>query len=401
MATSNDKFFDAMVRHQIGLLRFSKRIGRQMRELVDATEKDVRAAIRNSLRGIPRGSMSPSSIKKVDLLIEQVKQIRMVGHRAAAKLLSTEMAKLSVAEASFVDKILRKSIPVIIDTSIPSAKHLRMVARTRRFLGRTLRQWSNNLARADIDRITSQIRIGITQGEGSRKISKRVTGTVKLNGKDGVTQIYRRNADAIAFTAVNAISSQSRSEYALENREIIKKELFVAVLDARTTAICRSFDGGVFLVSEGPVLPLHMGERSMRIAVIDGEGFGTRPSTPVHERQMLVEYAREAELDRVPRSRGALPHGHKGRFDAFSRRRAREVVGRASAKTTYQTWLARQPAGFQDGVLGKTKGALFRRGKLPLDRMVDSSGREFTLAQLARSDVASFRAANLDPKDFL
>lgn len=401
MATSNDKFFDAMVRHQIGLLRFSKRVGRQMRELLDATEKDIRAAIRDNLRGTPRGLTSPASIKRVDRLIEEVEKIRMAGHKAAAKLLSSEMAKLSVAEAEFVDKLLKKSLPAIIDTSMPSAKHLRKVARTRPFLGRTLKQWSNNLARADIERITSQIRIGAMQGEGSRKIGQRVTGTAKLNGKDGVTQIYRRNADAIATTAVNAISGQSRTEHANENKDIIGKELFVAILDSKTTAICRCFDGQVFPVGEGPMLPLHIGERSMRIAVIDGESVGRRPSKPVHERQMLVEYAREANLDRVPRSRGALPFGHKGKFDEFSRRRARELIGRANSKTTYAKWLKRQPAGFQDGVLGKTKGALFRRGNLDLCRTIDSSGREFTLAQLARSDAASFRAANLDPNDFL
>ena len=81
--------------------------------------------------------------------------------------------------------------------------------------------------------------------------------------------------------------------------------------------------------------------------------------------------------------------------------RTRELIGRVPAKVDYQTWLGRQSATFQDDVLGVTKGRLFRRGNLPLDRFVDANDLEKTLTELARSDADAFIAAGLDPEDFL
>ena len=57
-----------------------------------------------------------------------------------------------------------------------------------------------------------------------------------------------------------------------------------------------------------------------------------------------------------------------------------------SGSTTYQQWLTRQPASFQDEILGQAKADLFRKGNLTLDRFVDENGRELTLEQLRELD---------------
>lgn len=69
--------------------------------------------------------------------------------------------------------------------------------------------------------------------------------------------------------------------------------------------------------------------------------------------------------------------------------------GQVPESTTYQTWLQRQPASVQDEVLGATRGALFRRGGLTLDRFVDMSGRQYTIQELRRRDADAFAAANV------
>lgn len=90
----------------------------------------------------------------------------------------------------------------------------------------------------------------------------------------------------------------------------------------------------------------------------------------------------------------------KGSFDEFSRRRIRELTGRVPAKMTYQEWLTTQPATFQDDVLGKTRGKLFRKGGLTLDKFVNQAGDEIPLSDLARLHAEAFRAAGLDPVGF-
>ena len=55
-------------------------------------------------------------------------------------------------------------------------------------------------------------------------------------------------------------------------------------------------------------------------------------------------------------------------------------------RTTYAQWLKKQPAAVQDEVLGKTRGKLFRSGKVTIDRMIDPRLRPLTLAELAERE---------------
>jgi hypothetical protein len=76
---------------------------------------------------------------------------------------------------------------------------------------------------------------------------------------------------------------------------------------------------------------------------------------------------------------------------------ANENIGHVSAATTYEKWLASQDVKFQDSVLGKAKGKLFREGGLRLDDFVDASGKELTLKELREMNPAAFVKAHLDP----
>ena len=74
---------------------------------------------------------------------------------------------------------------------------------------------------------------------------------------------------------------------------------------------------------------------------------------------------------------------------------ARDRVGRLPAETTYQDWLSRQKASFQDEVLGPTRGKLFRGGGLTLDRFVANSGRRLTLDELKALHPKAFEVAGV------
>lgn len=145
--------------------------------------------------------------------------------------------------------------------------------------------------------------------------------------------------------------------------------------------------------------PLHFGCRSLRVPVLDQEAVSRRPAKASTERGLLREYARREGLE-APTRRVDLPRGHKGTFDQYARRRVRELTGQVDPGTTYQTWLQRQSAEFQDDVLGTTRARLFRQGGLKLDRFVNRAGDEIPLAELARRDADAFRAAGLDPDNF-
>lgn len=71
------------------------------------------------------------------------------------------------------------------------------------------------------------------------------------------------------------------------------------------------------------------------------------------------------------------------------------MSGQVPDDMTYQDWLKKQPVERQDDILGKTKGQLFRKGGLTLERFVDRNGRELNLAELRAKNAAAFAKAGL------
>ena len=395
--TVNEDFLDALIRHQIGLMRLSGSIRNRILKILDATEKDLRREIAKRATLNRDGTLSAARLRVLDKL---VRRIRGAAWDKVTTIWLEELVELAKAEPKFLAMAASTVSPVVLDTVLPSVSTLRAIVSTKPFEGRVLKRWAANIARADIERITGSIRIGMIQGEGPQSIARRIVGTARLRGADGVTAITRRNAAALTRTAVTAISNQAKRAFYEENKDIFEMELYVATLDARTTPICRSLDGETFPIGEGPIPPLHFACRSLRVANFDDDDISRRPTKSSTDKQLLREFTEKEGLPKVS-SRGALPRGTRGPFDIFSRARVRELTGTVPAKVDYGEFLRRQSVEFQNEVLGVTKARLFRRGGLDLDRFVNRQGDELTLAQLAQSDAGAFRAAGLDPDDFL
>ena len=59
--TWNEELLDAMIRHQIGILRFDAGVRNRIWAILDATEADMRAQIANRLRRNTTGGLTPRS----------------------------------------------------------------------------------------------------------------------------------------------------------------------------------------------------------------------------------------------------------------------------------------------------------------------------------------------------
>lgn len=397
--TYNEELRDAMVSHQIGLLRYSASTRDAIWALLDATEADLKRIIMRA-RGL--GVETPAQIGRLDDVLKRLRKARLRGWDEVKRTWLSEMAALSKAEVGFFNGIVTGILPVELSPAIPSASRLRFIVESKPFEGKTLGGWADDIARADIARIEAAVKVGLAQNETSAQIARRIVGTVSNRGRDGVTEITRRGAAAISRTAVSHVAAEARQAYQEANADIMPNKLFTATLDSRTTPICRANDGKVFKVDdpEAPVLPLHFGERSIYSPIADGEAVGERPRRDFTEKQLLREYSDQAGLGKRYTKRASLPRGHKKAYDAFARKRMRELTGRVPAKTTYGDWLKRQSAANQDDILGPTRGALFRRGGLSIDKFVDRDGAQLTLAQLAKRHASAFKRAGLNPADF-
>jgi len=311
-----------------------------------------------------------------------------------------EVVNVAKDQSSAAAGIIKTAAPVVLDLQLPAVSQLRAIVNTNPFEGRTLKQWADTIAEQDIARMLDQIRIGLVQGESSQQIARRLVGTAALKGKDGIFEVTRRHAMSITRTAVMSTAAASREALYAENSDLFDRERYVATLDSRTTPICRSLDGKIFPLGQGPRPPVHWNCRSIRVPWFSDEYIAQRPARAFTQQQLLREFSSAEGLPRV-RSRAALPRGYKTSFDEFARRRMRELTSVIPSNVDYGTWLGRQTLEFQDDVLGPTRGALFRKGGLTLDKFVDATGSTRSLSNLARLHRDAFLAAGLDPEDFL
>lgn len=338
---------DAAVRRQISLLRLAAGDVTRVVDTLDSSEPKLRVLIEKflSILGNERIDITkPSVQERLRRLRLAIEELRLDAMREVEEEAEEQSRLLILAQFAWLGLSVRTITQGRLDPKIPgNSRFAREMVRDLPFEGRTLRTWLRDLAALDAKRIADEVVVGVMQGRSVRDILKAVLGSSKLDGRDGVTQRTRNDLASVITTSVTHFSAQATEAMADANPDTFPRDVFVAVLDAATTPICRSLDGNVYRRGKGPIPPLHMRCRSTRVALLPGQ---------------------------VP------------------------------DRITYPEWLASQPVAVQDDILGKARGALFRKGGLTLDRFVDRNGRLFTLEELARYNRDAFKAAGLDPDSF-
>ncbi len=398
METSNQQMYDAALRHQTYVLRYSVGIRNKINKLLDETEDEIAGKLLAKFRD-SSGVVTSSDWERLTRLQEVITQIRSDAWQGAGTLLTEEALSFVEQESKFFTVLITSVSPVILDTVVPSPETLKSIVTSRPFEGKLLKDWVKDYSDKDITRINKLINSGIVQGRSAKDVARDIFGTVKAKGTDGITQHTRGSVNMMVRTAIQHISHNARREVALANADIIELEEWVATLDGKTSDFCKATDGKVFKPGEGPYPPAHIGCRSARVMYIS-QDIGVRPSKPVTDGLLVKEYAEKNNLG-IVKNRNDLPYGTKGDYDEWARKRIRELVGQVPAKTTYNEWLKTQSVDFQVDTLGKTRSELFRKGDLHLDRFIDADGTTLTLKEIAQRDAAAFERAGLDVSKFL
>ena len=376
MPTSNERIRDELLRHRIELQRFSDGLARRIRAILNRFEPELRARLKARLKREQRFGNPINATLQTKRYLGIARFIESMNDpmfKEIDTLVRTELVQLVKLEAATAHAIITGELPVIVNLSLPEARTLRSIVFARPMENRILRDWLSGYSRNDRRRMMDEIRQGIIFSETPTQISRRIFGTSELGGTDGTREITRRGAQALTNTASAAIFNGALAALYAANANIVKKELYVATLDSRTTPICRSLDGEVFDQGRGPHPPLHINCRSIRVPSVDGRRVGTRPANATTERNL------------------------RGLRGPARRRAVEKLVGQVPGDTTYQQWLTGQNVAFQNEVLGPTRGVLFRKGGLSLDRFVDSSGNQYTLPELFDRETAAFRKAGITP----
>ena len=321
-------FYSANVRHAIYIERYKARTAREIMAAVEGLSQELYQLIASlDLQAMTR--------RDLDRLLAQVNALVQSRYQPATKSLEAALIAFVSYEGEWTGESLRR-FGLVADVAVPSDADLWAGVYSRPFQGRLLRDWLKDLPANTSARVRQVIRQGYVDGISPIEIARQIRGT---RGRNGIMDISKRGAEAMARTAIAHTSSRARElTYKASG---VSQEQWVSVLDGRTSPICRANDGNIYEVGKGPRPPAHVNCRSTMIPVTSG-------------------------------NRAAL-----------------------ETRPTYNDWLRQQPANVQDDVLGPTRGKLFRGGGLTVDKFTDRAGQEYTLDQLRQRDKEAFEEAGL------
>lgn len=218
-------------------------------------------------------------------------------------------------------------------------------------VGISLDELTRSFSKTESERIIRAIRLAHSEGLTNDKLVQLIRGSRANRYQDGILRTTTRNAHAIARTGTAIMASEAKQAFINDNKDIIKGIKVVATLDSRTSPICRHLDHQFMPTHKAKYPPYHFNCRSSFEIIYDG-------------------YI-------APKQR-ASEHG---------------VV----ENQTYYEWLKKQTPDYQDEVLGKTRGKLFRDGGMSAEKFkslqLDKNFTPLTLEQMRELEPLGFDRA--------
>lgn len=317
---------DPLLRHQVYLNRYANGQAREVGYLLSQLARDLREKIAGRTTSYQLAKMK-SIEREIQVMVSNLgilntlnfdELIRYEKDFTTKLLGSVTIAKVSTATIKQIEQLIDENPMFLISgKTVKVLSPVRMVDEFSAIAGRD---------------VLHMIRAGVVEGASTQKIARDVSALVNTRTKS--------QAEAVTRTLILNAATQARSAVYQANDDILKGEMWVSVLDSRTSIVCAGRDGAMYKIGQGPYPPAHFNCRSVRVPIVK-------------------------DVYKIP----------------FEGERA-TVDGPVPGKTTYETWLKGQPETFQNDVLGRTRADLFRKGTVSLDGFVDKRGITYTLDEL-------------------
>lgn len=348
MALSDD-IQDAITRHQIFILRYSAGREKEASEYIDRVKDMIQDELRNE-------ELTDLDLARLNRFMDEVQLFAEEQYRLLAEKVADDARELASQETDWNAGLLSRLIGE--DVAVPSGFQTELSVFAGIILsgvaGSTIRGIANAFRQTKTNQLMRAIRDGITMREDNFQIGRRA---------ESINLLHKKQAGSMIRTISNRVSVATRNTVLQNNIGLFDGYEWVAVLDSRTSIICAGRDGKIYPLTDDP-------EKS--------------PKPPAHFncRSTITPVVKAEFEDRAKKPKPRTAEGAKG-------------TTKVRQTTTYQSWLARQPASFQDEVLGVTRGRLFRRGGLNLSKFVDQSGKTLTLDELRKVEPEVFNRLKL------
>ena len=368
MVTINDLLRDEAIRHQVALQGLSNNVVARIIATLNRSDKRILLELSERLERMDANSFS---IQRLESMLISVRSMSTQAFAEIERELTRELREFVAYETSYQAQMLMSHVSVGVHVAAVSADVVYTAALARPFQGVLLREVWKDLAVTQMKKVRQAIAAGFLEGKTTDAIIRELRGTKARGYADGLLEATRRDAEAIARTALGHMARSAQDRTIEANTDLIKALVWSSTLDLRTTPICRVRDGKQYTTAHKPV--------GHALPWLGGPG-AAHWRCRSHSTYVLKSHA-ELGID-VPE------------IVVVGKTRA-SMDGQLPAETTYAEWLNKQSAARQDDVLGPTRAKLLRDGKLPLERMYSQNGRYLTLEQLREKDAEAFHKAGL------
>lgn len=347
---------EATTRHSVFLERLKTGEARKFEPFLREMDRMLRERL-------SRVELTELSRQRLERLLGDVDGRLLAIFAKYREQLAADLIDIAQYEASFEARALDRVLEHF-ESTLPSERQVRAAVLSAplgvrgtsggKLLTPFIRDWSRN----EREMLTGIIRRGYYEGATTQQIIRELRGTAGRRFSDGALATVNRHAGSLVRTAVQHVASVARMEAWAANDDVVVGYHFIATLDSKTSVQCRALDQQVFKRGKGPVPPLHPNCRSTTVAELDG---------------------RFSQL-------------------AEGRTRASED-GPVSGSESYYSWLKKQPAEFQDEVIGPTRGKLLREGGISVERFrelqLHKNFTPMTLEDMRRLEPLAFERAGI------
>lgn len=241
--------FDNALMIQIMLERLKSSTA-DTRELVS----DIRAAVASALSGYSGSVSSVSRAKSIALALRKTLKPVLSGY--SDRLLDDIInAAVVMADAEYhgFNSLVKNVNPADADKVRRDVQNIPLSLtgwNSSLFLAKFIESWADTA----MQQIENQVVISLSSGGGVADLQSAINGTSAepLIIAAAVVGRVVRGFQTVARTTLQHAHSVAATDFYKENSDLIKYEEFSAILDNKTSAVCRSLSGRCYPLGKGP-----------------------------------------------------------------------------------------------------------------------------------------------------
>jgi hypothetical protein len=334
-ASFTDRLVDFAVANHIRFARLSNQKYAEALKILESGDSEISGIISTMKKGVRTASIMSSVRVVMERVHAQLLQFVQETADDVAYLSATIEAQ--IFETQSEQRKVSKH-PTVEPTKIDVMTQLRQIP----LQGATLQNWFNELARADVMRAERHLRQSFIERRPSASILNGLLGSYTLASKNhqAVRSITKRALRSLITSAVSHAVAVGQNAVRLANASRVQREVWISVLDSKTSDFCRDHAGHTWPLGKGPWAPAHINCRSIKI----------------------VLFYREK-----------LPSG-----------------------LSWYDWLRNQDEETQREALGASRYDLWKRGGVQPERFTDAEGERYNLDELRQRLPKAFRRLKSD-----